>query len=239
MSDRKVSARHLEAGLRHLVTLLSLWAAYRYWMQADSVSLASALLSAMLLQLARPVELLLGIKLPVSWRLVYLGFIIAAMYLGEIHAFFYRFLWWDDFLHTCSAMLVTYVALLAFRLLYGQDLGKSGIRPILPAVAVFCLTVAFGALWELLEFSADQLLGVNMLKGRDSTLPGSIYDYGRALINTMQDLALDALGAFLVALGAWIQIRSDGRFSKAYGYLIDQYLAHNPQPGPDKSPCDK
>jgi hypothetical protein len=88
-------------------------------------------------------------------------------------------------------------------------------------------TMGFGALWELLEFGADQLLGVNMLKGRDSTLPGSVYDYGRALINTMQDLVLDAVGALIVAIGAWFSLAREGRFSKAFGYLIEQFIIAN------------
>ncbi len=229
MPKFRISLPLIETTLRWMITLLSLWAAYQYYVTHDQVGLASALLSAGLIQLARPLQWLLRIKLPVSWRLVYLGFIIAAMYLGEIHSFFYRFLWWDDFLHTCSAMLISYVAFLGFRLLYGQDIRSSGIRPILPAVCVFFFTVGFGTLWELLEFGADQLLGVNMLKGRDSTIPGSIYSFERALVNTMQDLILDALGALAVAYGAWLQMRSDSAFSRNFGYLITDFLKVNPK----------
>jgi len=227
MAKPRISLSLIETSVRWIVTLLSLWAAYRYQIASDKVGLASALLSASLVQLARPLQWMLGIKLPVSWRLVYLSFIIAAMYLGEIHSFFYKFLWWDDLLHTCSAMLITYVAWLGFILLYGKDLRTSGLRPILPAVCIFFFTIGFGALWELLEFGADQLFGVNMLKGRDSTLPGSVYDYGRALINTMQDLGLDALGALLVAVGAWFHLSREGRFSRAFGYLGEQYIRAN------------
>jgi len=226
----KSKAVILETLVRWLLTLLSLWAAYRFYLGGDSVSLASALLCAGLLQLARPVELLLGIKLPSSWRWVYLTFIFASMYLGEIHSFFYLFLWWDDMLHTCSAIMITYVALLLFRLLHGQDLKASGINPNLPVARVFCFTLAFSVLWELLEFSADQLLGVNMLKGRDSTIPGSVYEYKRALVNTMQDLAEGALGACLVAMGTWFHLRYRGRFSQIFGFLIKDYLECNKIP---------
>ena len=227
MPKSRITLPVIETTVRWIITLLSLWAAYRYMLANDNVSLASAILCASLAQLAKPLQWLLRTRLPVSWRLVYLGFIIAAMYLGEIHSFFYRFLWWDDLLHTCSAMLITYVAFLGFRLLYGKDMKSSGLRPVLPAICVFFFTMGFGALWELLEFGADQLLRVNMLKGRDSTLPGSVYDYGRALINTMQDLGLDAVGALIVAIGAWFSLAREGRFSKAFGYLIEQFIIAN------------
>lgn len=216
-----------EAILRHSFTLLSLWAVYDFWRHNDRVSLASAILCVLLLQLALPLQKLIRFRLPPSWRLIYLGFIICSMYLGEIHGFFYRFLWWDDFLHTCSAMMISYVGLLLFRLIYARPLKPGALPPLLVALWVFSFTLAFGALWELFEFGADQLFGVNMLKGRDSTLPGSIYDYGRALINTMQDLMLDATGALLVALGTWFHLARKGVFSRAFGSLIEQFLQEN------------
>jgi hypothetical protein len=223
------SASGLELFLRWVFTLLSLWACVVFYRSGDRVSVASAALSALLFQLAPLIGKMLRITVPVSFRWIWFVFILAAMYLGEIHSFFYRFLWWDDMLHTCTAMLVAYIALLIVLISTRARDGSIDARPLFTAFAVLAFTMAFGAVWELFEFSADQLLGVNMLKGRDSTLPGSVYDYGRALINTMQDLAVDLLGAFIVALTAFLHLRRGKLLTSVFGLPLKQFRQANPR----------
>lgn len=221
------TASQIELFARWLLIALSFFAAVQYYLLQDRVSLASAGLTVFLLFLPPLAGRLLRVSLPVSFRLVYLAFICAAMYLGEIHSFFYRFLWWDDMLHTASAMLVTYLGLLLLYLLNRDPEIDTKLKPGYIALLLLCSTMAFGAVWELFEFSADRLLGVNMLKGRDSTLPGSVYSYGNALLNTMQDLALDLLGAAVVAITAWFQLKRKKLKESWFGLLLRQFIGEN------------
>lgn len=228
-STKLLSASGTELTLRWIFTLLSVWAGFGFYRSGDKVSLASAVLSALLFQMAPVIGAVLRVRIPVSFRYIWFVFILAAMYLGEIHSFFYRFLWWDDMLHTCTAMLVAYVALLVILASTRDNAGQIAARPMFLFFSVLAFTMAFGAVWELFEFSADQLLGVNMLKGRDSTLPGSVYDYGRALINTMQDLGLDLLGAMVVALSASLHLRRGKLLTSAFGAPLRQFRHANPR----------
>jgi hypothetical protein len=217
----------VELSLRLLLIALSLIAAAQNYLKADRVALAAAGLTVFLLLLPPLLGLLLRVRIPASFRLVYLGFILCAMYLGELQGFFYFFLWWDDFLHTASAMLVTYVGLLLFLVLNRDPELHRKVRPWFLPLAMLCFTIAFGAVWELFEYSSDRLLGVNMLKGRDSSVITGFYSYERALVNTMGDLALDALGALLVSLAAWLHFRRGG--NSAFGLLIRDFAKENPR----------
>jgi len=225
----KVSPFGIELILRWLFTLLSVWAGIGFYRSGDKVSLASAALSVLLFQIPPVIGKILRLQIPVAFRYIWFVFILAAMYLGEIHSFFYRFLWWDDMLHTCTAMLVAYAAMLVILSSTRDNCGQIAARPLFLFFSVLAFTMAFGAVWELFEFSADQLLGVNMLKGRDSTLPGSVYDYGRALINTMQDLSLDLLGAFIVALLASLNLKRGRLLSSVFGLPLRQFRQANPR----------
>ncbi len=225
----KVSPFGIELILRWLFTLLSVWAGIGFYRSGDKVSLASAALSVLLFLMPPVIGKVLRLQIPVAFRYIWFVFILAAMYLGEIHSFFYRFLWWDDMLHTCTAMLVAYTAMLVILSSTRDNSGQIAVRPLFLFFSVLAFTMAFGAVWELFEFSADQLLGVNMLKGRDSTLPGSIYDYGRALINTMQDLSLDLLGAMVVALLASLNLRRGTLLSSVFGLPLRQFRQANPR----------
>ncbi len=228
MKQRKLTATDLELAMRWIIIALCAVAAAKYLREGDRVSLAAAGLTVFLLLLPPLLARLLRVFMPISFRLVWWAFIFAAMYLGELHSFFYRFLWWDDMLHTASAMLVTYGGLILLFLLNRDPQIDSKLRPGYIALILVCFTLAFGAAWELFEFSADRLLGVNMLKGRDSTLANSVYDMGRALVNTMQDLALDLLGAILVAITAWWLLRAGKLRSSAFGVPLRQFIEANP-----------
>ncbi len=57
---------------------------------------------------------------------------------------------------------------------------------------VFCFAVASGAIWEIFEFLMDQFFGLNMQKS--------------GLMDTMTDLIMDSLGAFLASAFGYIYL---------------------------------
>ena len=58
--------------------------------------------------------------------------------------------------------------------------------------------MTIGALWEIYEFSFDGLLGMNMQKFR---LESGVQLVGReALMDTMEDIITDVIGALVIGL---------------------------------------
>ena len=56
-----------------------------------------------------------------------------------------------------------------------------------------------GVFWEFFEFGADRLLGFNMQKFR---MPGQ-----DGLVDTMEDLIVDTIGAIIACIGGWIYMK--------------------------------
>ena len=93
---------------------------------------------------------------------------------------------------------------LAF-LLNKHDNTHVSLSPFFVALFSFCFAVTMGVLWEIYEFSFDGLLGLNMQK---FALENGTNLVGRlALMDTMKDLIVDALGAFVVSIMGYISLK--------------------------------
>jgi hypothetical protein len=126
------------------------------------------------------------ITLPVEVDLVLTAFIFAHFILGEAANYYTKFWFFDLILHTSSGILIGMVGfIIMYFFLYSR---KVSANPFL--VSVFCVSfsLAAGALWEIFEFTMDQLFGFNMQKS--------------GIVDTMSDLIVDFLGACLV--GFWV-----------------------------------
>lgn len=81
------------------------------------------------------------------------------------------------------------------------------LSPIFVALFAFCFAVSIGCLWEIYEFAFDGVLGLNMQKFmlEDGTLL-----IGReALSDTMEDIIVDCIGAFVASVAGYISIMKD------------------------------
>lgn len=207
----KTDCARIEVIARWLLVLLSVWAGVNYYLQGNMVRVLSAVLTVVLFLLFPLLGKLFKISLPLPFKVIWLLFIGASMYLGELHNFFYRFAWWDKLIHSGSAMLLTYAGLLLLYVLSRDQRIHLRLGPLLTALAMIWFTMSFGAVWELFEFGVDQLMGLNLLKGRASADLGGVYDFERALLNTMSDLAMDLIGSLIVAVAAFFHFRGGGK----------------------------
>jgi hypothetical protein len=129
----------------------------------------------------------LGIVLPVELNF----WIVLALFLhvvGGFSGFYDHVPGWDHITHMASASLV---AALGFVSVVTLDKYVNTIYLPRPFLAFFIVmfTMAFGVLWEFMEFANDQLAGTHL-------------QYG--LADTMVDLMFDGFGGFFVAgLGAY------------------------------------
>ena len=69
------------------------------------------------------------------------------------------------------------------------------LSPIFVIIVAFCFALTMGVFWEIFEFGADRLSGFNMQKFR---MPGQ-----DGLVDTMEDLIVDAIGAFVACIVGW------------------------------------
>jgi len=213
---------------RYLFIILSIAAVIDNLYRGDMVTVASAALTILFLLLPPVIERLLKISLPTSFKIIYLVFIIASMYLGEIHSFFYRLPVWDIILHTASAMMLAYITfLMVFVLNRDNDINLK-LSPFFIAIFVFCVPVALGAVWEVFEFAVDKIFGVNMIKAIDPNDITRFYDYRRGFMNSLHDMVMDTSGAFIIATGAYIYLKKQGKAFTTFGYLINQFMEKNP-----------
>jgi len=131
------------------------------------------------------------IDLPLEFEVGAILFIYATLFLGEVHGYYTRYWWWDLVLHSGSALGI---GMIGFIILFIMDKsGKIKARPITIAIFTFCFALAIGALWEIFEFAMDQLFGLNMQKS--------------GLLDTMSDLIVDAIGAFVAATFGFLYLK--------------------------------
>jgi hypothetical protein len=120
------------------------------------------------------------INIPVEFEIITILFIYATLFLGEVHGYYTKFWWWDIILHTGSAIAFGFIGFIVLFILYKGD--KIKASPITIAIFTFFFALGIGAVWEIFEFSMDQIFGLTMQKS--------------GLIDTMWDLIVDSFGYF-------------------------------------------
>ena len=143
----------------------------------------------------------LKLDIPDFIYIVFLFYIVAHFICGEILDFYVKIKWWDSFLHLTSGMAI---ALLSFSFinLLTNNTDDFKINIFFAAFFTFSMTIAVGAIWEIIEFSSDSWFGTNMQRayvsttnGRGAALAGQ-----NALADTMKDLILDTIGAGVMSV---------------------------------------
>ncbi len=148
------------------------------------------------------------IRLPLGFVAAISVFVFATLFLGEVFDFYERFWWWDVLLHGASAVGFGIIGFLFVLFLFEGD--KYAAPPWALGLIAFCFAVSIGVIWEILEFAADETLGLNMQKN--------------GLSDTMWDLIVDCGGAFLGASAGFFWLK--GRDATLTG-LIDEFVELN------------
>ncbi|MDQ7070496.1 MAG: hypothetical protein Q9M48_07135 [Rhodobacterales bacterium] len=138
-------------------------------------------------------------------------FVAGTLFLGEAYDFYNRFWWWDIMLHGGSA---AGFGLIGFVLVFMMFQGDRFAAPHFAiAVFAFCFAIAIGVIWEVFEFLMDQSFGLNMQKS--------------GLLDTMGDLIMDMLGAFIGAGSGYIYLK--GRDRSGLPGVIGDFVRRNPR----------
>lgn len=131
----------------------------------------------------------LKFNLPIIFS--YFIFLIGSQYFGSILGW-YGLGWWDTFMHFVSGAILAFAAIALYERLIHRAAGGS-ISPWF----VFLYTLSFaalgGVLWEMYEFSSDQLFGLTLQGGGNT--------------DTMTDLIADTVGGLAIAIWAGIRTK--------------------------------
>ena len=122
------------------------------------------------------------IEIPNLMTIILVLFVFAAVYLGEVRSFYYRFAFWDKLLHTFSGVMLGAASFSVLQILH--DTEKIRLRASLIALFAFCFAMAAGETGELLIGRA-------------------------ALMDTMTDLIVDSIGALAISIIGYFSIRRD------------------------------
>lgn len=150
------------------------------------------------------------VYLPIEFHLVIVGFLYGSLFLGEVGKAYDRFFWWDVMLHLSSGVVLGFVGFLILYVLHVQK--RLRMTPTLIAFFSFCVALAGGAVWEIVEFSIDQIFGTDMQKSN---------------IDTMKDLIVDAVGAIGIVIAGHSYLKKAHHSPLAR--FVNNFVALNPQ----------
>lgn len=205
-------------------------------------------LTLMLLVIPSLVQITFKVKLPTVLEIVILVFIFAAEILGEISEFYLLFPFWDTVLHTINGFLAAAIGFSLVDLLNRSEKAIFSLSPLFMAIVAFCFSMTIGVIWEFFEFGMDQIAGFDMQKDtvihtiRSVTLDpegrnvpyvidgitstavngtelglGGYLDIG--LIDTMQDLIVNFIGAFIFSVIGFFFVKNRGNGKVASGFI--------------------
>ncbi len=159
------------------------------------------------------------VQIPSEIQILAILFVFATIFLGEVRDYYERFWWWDLLLHATAGLLL---GLLGFMIVYILNEDRQvdlHLRPSFLALFALSFSQGIGALWEIFEFTMDQLFGLTMQKPMLGDPSG--------LTDTMWDLIVNALGATIVSFAGW---RYLVRARKSYvDSWAKRFVERNPQ----------
>lgn len=147
----------------------------------------------------------LRIEIPSNMMVLFILFIYAATFLGEVRNFYYVVPHFDTVLHTLSGAMIATLGFSLIAFLNKSDKIPVVLSPAFVACFTFCFALALGSIWEIYEFLADGILNTNMQK---FALEDGTKLIGRlAVKDTMKDIIVDALGAFIISLAGYVSLK--------------------------------
>ena len=106
-----------------------------------------------------------GLEMVGRFRLHPAFYIVGAFYaltplLGECYKLYYLTGWWDKFMHGLGGVVFALFGFYLFRALLGAD--DTHKKRLAAALFAFFFSVTISVLWEFVEYTGDQTLGMDM-----------------------------------------------------------------------------
>ena len=197
-------------------------------------------LTLVLLLIPSLIQINLKIELPTALEITILVFIFAAEILGEIQAYYIKFPFWDTVLHTINGFLMAAIGFALVDILNRSKKFSIQLSPVFLAIVAFCFSMTIGVIWEFFEYGMDQFFGLDMQKDTviqgfssvlldptKSNIPVPVQDITEVLVNgrdlglggyldiglidTMNDLFVNFVGAVLFSIIGYFYVKSRGK----------------------------
>ena len=191
------------------------------------------LLTLILMIVPGVLQVTFKVEFPSGLEIIVLLFIFAAEILGEISSFYIYFPHWDTILHTLNGFLCAALGVSLVEILNKDKRIPFQLSPFFMAMVSFCFSMTIGVLWEFFEFGMDTLFLLDMQKDTvisqisttyldptkqnlrvllpeitQTAVNGQIMDINGyldiGLIDTMEDLLVNFIGAFVFAVLQYI-----------------------------------
>ncbi|MBH1941850.1 hypothetical protein I5677_13185 [Mobilitalea sibirica] len=195
------------------------------------------------------IEKKIHIDIPDTLETIILLFIFSAEILGEINSYYLIFPYWDTILHTLNGFLAAAIGFSLIDILNKNDRFAISLSPLFVALVAFCFSMTIGVVWEFFEYIMDTFFGTDMQKDTlltsfrsvllnpnghnvpqkiniDSIIinnePWKAYiDIG--LIDTMMDLFVNFIGAFVFSVFGYFYIKRRGKSSFLKRFILRVY----------------
>lgn len=158
------------------------------------------------LQISQFVKERYNFQIPNLLDFVLIGFAFSAFILGEVFNFYGKIPYWDSILHAFSGIVIAYVGFIVIEYLDKEYTIPLSVSPLFMCLIVVSVALAIGAVWEIGEYTVDDIFHTNNQQYMESTR-STLYDKDDiplkghdALNDTMKDLMLDLGGALAVAI---------------------------------------
>lgn len=204
------------------------------------------ILTLILLMVPSFIQLTFKVELPTTLEIIILLFIFAAEILGEIDDYYLLFPFWDTMLHTINGFLAAAIGFSLVTLLNDSEKIQFELSPIFVVIVAFCFSMTIGVVWEFFEFGMDQIFGmdtqkdtiIHILNSVSISADGSMTTFrdignvvidGTALpihgyldiglIDTMQDLMVNFIGASVFSVFGFFYIKFKGKIN-----LVNRFI---------------
>lgn len=172
-----------------------------------------------------------NLQLPNLLEILIILFIFASIFLGDMSGFYALFPFWDTMLHTISGFVMAAIGISMINILNKSERVPFMLSPFFVALFSFCFSMTIGVFWEFFEYGADILLRFDMQKDTYITsITSSLANSGKTLyidsvvlngkvlngyidiglIDTMNDLIVNAVGAFVLSVFGWLYLKGRG-----------------------------
>lgn len=159
-------------------------------------------------------------EIPHLLDFILITFAFSGFILGDVLNFYGRIPYWDSILHTFSGVVIAYVGFIVIQYLDQEYRIPLSVSPLFMSLIVVCVALAIGAIWEIGEYTVDDIFKTNNQQYMETTR-STLYDEDdiplqghEALNDTMKDLMLDLAGAIGVACIEYVKLEKKQRSQK-------------------------
>lgn len=150
--------------------------------------------------------------LPVEFEIILLLILTFDIVLGRFFHLYDRISFYDKLIHYHDSLLIAFSGFIMIYSLYFT--GRIKVSPLIGGVVILFVTVGFGGIWEIMEYTADKIFGQGA-QGSPILSP---------LDDTMTDLMFDLLGGAVGAVAGSYYIRFSQRTRRRRFYEIMDLL---------------